>query len=283
MIPNPNPCAGCGYPAADGNLACGECGAAALSKPRATFGTGFRAYFEACGFLLRTPRTKRYAVAPTALAVTLSVPVFAIGWNLSAPLRHVVTEAHWLPDSLRAIVAFVLGTLVLLVLAIVVFFSLAPLAAICAAPFLDILVGRVDEVSYKTKRELQMPRRRLLIFMIAESLHMLWVILFLNAVAFVCVWLAPVGPFISFIILSCAAGLGALDIATARRGFSFSQKLIIAKNNFGAMMGLGTVMIAAASIPCAGWVITIPVSAVAGAILLQKMRIRPEIYLSSQR
>lgn len=264
----------CGYPAAVGGDFCEFCAGRAPAKRPAGFGTGAGALFAGFSFLLKTPRTKRYAAAPVAIAgVIFTIAAFAL-WNVSEPLRHAAGGAAWIPDFAKAIITFLLGIVFFTIFIITVWFTAAPVTAVLAAPFLDIIVGRVDEAASGRARALPGSFWKNIIFAVGQSVPIVALIVSLNLAAIAVAWIPPAGPFVSFILLSFGAGLGALDIATARRGFTISQKLRVLKMNTGAVLGLGTALVFLAFIPLVGWMLTIPLAAAGGGLLMYQLRMK---------
>lgn len=253
---------------------CSADGKTAGGRRPAGFGAGLRAFGDGLVFLLKTSRSKRHAVAPVAIAgVIFTIAAWAL-WNLSEPLRTAPAQVEWLPEWARAIVIFILGALMMAVFLVVMWFTAAPVTAAVAAPFLDLLVARVDEVKAGKARSVGGPAARNLIFAIGQSCIMIALILTLNLAAFAVAWIPPVGPIFSFVFLAAGAGLGAIDIATARRAMTFSQKVSLARRNPGAVMGLGTALVLVAFVPCVGIIFTIPAAAVGGGLLIYQMRLR---------
>ncbi|MFN0208023.1 MAG: EI24 domain-containing protein [Planctomycetota bacterium] len=269
MNPNTNPCDVCGYPAGEGGR-CSICAAGppALKSGRSRFLAGFRFYFSGIRFLLNTPRTKRYVIAP----ITISLLIFSISvyflWNITDPLREWLSQGEWMPDWLKAIVAFLVGTVTAGILLILVWFTAAGVTAAVAAPFLDILVGRVDEVKTGKPRIAGGTWLADLAFTAIQSGVIIIFIIIINIVALAIAWIPPVGAPVSFVLLTFGAGLGALDVAASRRRWTFSQKMRVASANISTLLGFGTAAVLIAFVPCVGWMLTIPVSAAGGTLML---------------
>lgn len=182
-----------------------------------------------------------------------------------------MANGEWMPEWLKAIVAFIAGALTFIILFILIWFSAAGVTAAVAAPFLDILVGRVDEVTTGKPRAAEGSWLADITFTIIQSGSIIIFIIIVNSIALVLAWIPPIGPVISFVLLSFGAGLGALDLAASRRRWTFIQKMRVASSNIMMLLGFGTAAVLIAFIPCLGWMLTIPVSAAGGTLMVYGM------------
>jgi uncharacterized protein involved in cysteine biosynthesis len=223
------------------------------------------------GFLLKTPRTKRYAAAPVAIAAVLFVVFTWLVWSASEPLRRVALTIEWMPHWMQSAIAFILGAITITLLFVLTWFTAAAVVAAVAAPFLDLLVARVDEVRTGQPRAVTESWSRAFLYSLTQSGLFLLLVVAINLAAFAIAWLPPAGPVLSFVLLAFGAGLGAFDLAASRRRFGISQKLRVAGRHAPALAGFGTAAVLMAMIPCLGWLITIPACATGGALLIYNM------------
>lgn len=273
MRPNPTPCLLCGYASQSASRRCEAC---ERREPAARAGAveGFLAAPRGLGFLLRTPRTKRYAVVPFLLALAL----FSVGgyfsWSATESLRLAATSAAWIPEWIRPVVALLVGALLLALCLLVVWLTASTVTAAIAAPILDLLVGRVDEVRAGRPRSVGISWLADARFTVLQALATLAFLLPWNLAAFAVAWIPPIGPAASFFLMASAAGFGALDLAASRRRWTFGQKLRVYGANFPAFFGLGAALALTALVPCVGWMVTIPVAATAGTLLFGALDLR---------
>lgn len=251
---------------------CSRCAPQPPKLRPAGFWRGFGTFFRAVGFLVRTPRTKRHAIAPVVIAYIIFIVSAFVLWDMSEPLRTAIHDVSWFPEWARAVVRFIVNAVMLGVFLVLLWFTSAPLTTIVAAPFLDLLVGRVDEVRTGAPRSVEGGFFSDTAFTILQSVAMVALILTLNIIAFAIAFIPPVGPILSFGLVSLGAGLGALDIATARRRFTFSQKLATAKLNAAFVAGFGTSLVLASLVPFVGFFLAIPVAAVGGTLLVYERK-----------
>jgi uncharacterized protein involved in cysteine biosynthesis len=245
---------------------CALCGAVPSKRRVAGFGDGFSSVLRGLTFLARTPRTKRYAAVPIALTLTAFAIAFWALWNATEPVRRVSYSAEWMPAWMQAVLTFFLGAIVFLVFCVVLWAGAAILTTAVAAPFLDVLVGRVDEVKFGKERTAGGTWMEDSAFTVVQSLLTLGFLLPLNAAAFIAAWIPPLGPPVAFFLLSTAAGFGAFDFAASRRRWTFGQKLRVASANFPALLGIGIALVLLTLVPCVGWMVAIPAAAAAGGL-----------------
>jgi uncharacterized protein involved in cysteine biosynthesis len=241
----------------------------------AGFLAGARCFGRGTGFLLQTPRTKRYAAIPWAIAAAIFAIAFYLLWNATDSLRHSATSAEWAPEWLRSAAAIFMSALFVALFALLLWIGAAVVTAAVAAPFLDVLVGRVDEVRFGRVRAVSASWFADFGFTAWQSVLLLVFLLPLNAAALIAAWIPPIGPFVSLFLISTAAGFAALDIAASRRRWTFGQKLAVAAASFPALLGFGLVAALVSTVPCLGWMLAIPVCATGGTFLLYSIDLGP--------
>lgn len=270
MPPNPRPCLRCGYPSVAGGL-CDACPPGTPPTRPAGFGEGFTAAGRGLRFLLSTPRTKRYAAIPVAFTLAVFAAASVVLWRATESLRTFPAGIAWLPAWAQAVLTFLLGAAVVAAFLVLVWLLASTLTAAVAAPFLDLVVGRIDEVRFGRARSAGGTWLADASFTVVQALLTLAFLLPLNAAAFVVAWIPPLGPAASFFLLSTAAGFGAFDFAAGRRRWTFGQKLRVTAANFPAILGLGLGIVLLTLVPCVGWMFAIPAAAAGGGLLLYRL------------
>jgi uncharacterized protein involved in cysteine biosynthesis len=274
----------CGYPAAGAARICEACarsgavgagpsGGGAAARP-AGFAAGAAAFARGVAFLLKTPRTKRYAVIPFLIAIVVFAAGFHWLWGTAEPVRAALAPAETMAAWLRTIILGFLTVVFVAIFALLVWATASSITAAIAAPILDLLVGRVDEVTFGAPRAVSLSWVSDAAFNIGQALLTLCLVLPLNVAAFAVAWIPPIGPFAGLFLVSTAAGFAALDIAAARRRFTLGQKIRVATTNFPAILGFGAASAVVCLIPCVGWMVSIPAAAVGGALLFHGLDLR---------
>ena len=153
---------------------------------------------------------------------------------------------------LRTIILGFLTVVFVAIFALLVWATASSITAAIAAPILDLLVGRVDEVTFGAPRAVSLSWVSDAAFNIGQALLTLCLVLPLNVAAFAVAWIPPIGPFAGLFLVSTAAGFAALDIAAARRRFTLGQKIRVATTNFPAILGFGAASAVVCLIPSRG-------------------------------
>lgn len=272
-------------PAIAPRAACERCGGAvdfarAAIAPRAPgplagLLLGFGAFVRGVKFLFTRSRTKRYALLPLLIsAVIVAATFFGLWWGTEG-LRASLASADWMPEWVRAVTRYALSALVVLLFLLFAWAASAPIASAISAPFLDPLVGRVDEEVLGRRAGVEAPFVRDTAFSVVQALAILPVLLACSLTALVLALIPVAGPFVSFGFLALGFGISGIDIAGSRRRWTLRQKLRVTAANLPAVVGFGAAGALLGFVPVLPIAIGIPASAIGATLLLYSLDLRP--------
>ena len=238
------------------------------------FALGFGTFLRGVWFLLTRSRTKRYATFPLAITALLMAASFWALWHFTGDVRASLSSAEWMPEWLRATTRVALGAVLVLLFLLFAWATSAPIASALSAPFLDPLVGRVDEEVQGRRPGVSVPFVRDTTFSVVQSIAILPFLLAISLTAVVLAFVPFAGPVIGFAFLSFGVGLSGLDIAGSRRRWTLRQKLGVAATNLPALLGFGAAGALLGLIPLLPLLIGIPASAIGATLLLYSLDLR---------
>jgi CysZ protein len=242
------------------------------------FAHGARFFLAAIPYTLRTSGIKRHIAVPIAvtlllLVLTVAVIAFGINWLVQSSER--TGEIARAAQSLFTIL-IVAGVLV------VAYLAFFPLARLLLAPFADKISERVEELALGARPQSPFalaPAVGDAAHSVFEALKMLAFQALVMVPLLLVLFVPVLGQVLVLVVGVFFSGLGALDIAMGRKRMRLGEKLSLAFQNLGLVLGLGTAIYLVVLVPVVN-LLAIPIGAVAGTMAF--LRLAPTRLVTSR-
>ena len=220
--------------------------------------------YLAKGFsLIKSKGIKRFVVIPLTLNIILFGGLIWFGYAEFGPL--VDKAMSYVPDWL-GFLSSILWLFIVLLTAIIVFFTFSPIANIIAAPFNAIMAEKIEEKLTGREVNANVPLLQTIIDSILSQVGKLVYILLWSLVLFI-ISMIPVVNFIApllwVIFGSWLLSLEYLDYPMGNHALTFKQEKATLKKRRGLALGFGGGVMALTTIPVVNFIV-MPI-AVAGA------------------
>ncbi|MAE69016.1 MAG: hypothetical protein CME06_00950 [Gemmatimonadetes bacterium] len=258
---------------------CGaHCPASWLTPFRSTLGAllyGISAPPRGLALLRTRGALLRRVALPPLLAITAYLIVLFLGLSFLSGYADALAAGSWgFFDWARPAAGAGMGGAFTLVVALLAYFTFAPVTMAIAGPLLDPVVAEVDhhvlgvapEHSRGLVRDLWFSTRSA-IGMLALSLAVMLLALPLNIVP-------VVGNLLFLLVAGGLTGLQCLDPALGRRQLPFRKRLAMIRRNKAATLGLGVSCYCLFLVPLVGWLIGPQVSTAGAALVALRMNKR---------
>ncbi len=213
--------------------------------------------------LIQSKGIKRYVIIPLTLNILLFGSLIGYGYAGFGPLVDKVMS--YVPDWL-GFLSGILWLFIVLLTAIIVFFTFTPIANIIAAPFNAIMAEKIEEKLTGRDVNANVPLLKIILDSIVSQIGKLGYILAWSLVLFI-ISVIPginfIAPFLWVLFGSWLLSLEYLDYPMGNHALTFKQEKATLKKRRGLALGFGGGVMALTTIPVVNFFV-MPV-AVAGA------------------
>ncbi len=228
-----------------------------MTPPRLRMADGFKSVPAAIGILSRRPKILLWLVPPLLITLVLDVIVFlaALGWLREK--KAGLMAGHSLPGWLADATDLFVGVAVVLLLG----WSFGWLFLLLSSPFQDFISAAVEK-DRRGGGPVPVAGFGNFLKAAARGLVQTLVLLMISIPVLVLGFVPAIGPIIVFVWSSFAMGFSFATIPGGR----LRERLRLARNHGGAMIGLGVVGALASIVPFLN-ILCMPVFVVAGTLL----------------
>jgi CysZ protein len=278
--PAPHPADTLFYIDSAGAAHCEVCGAHCpanwLTPPRtaaAAFFQGLLSLARGARVLRGRRRFLRHVILPPILTLLAYLIMIALGLWLLGDLTTSLSSLPWgLFDWARPAAAPGLSGAFILAMAILAYFTFAPVTMAIAGPFLDPVVAEIDHHILGRAPAPSRGIARDLWLAVRSALGMLTLSLGITLLALPLNLIPGVGSLLFLVILALLTGIQALDIPLGRRHLAFRTRLQLVRRNKAATLGLGLGSYLLFLIPILGWLVGPQLSAAGAAWTAHRLR-----------
>lgn len=227
------------------------------SAPSLKFAHGFRSVSAALGILKRRPKILLWLVPPLLITLVLDVIVFLAAFGLLRGLLAELVEGRGFSEWLTGAMNVFAGLAVVLLLG----WTFGWLFLLLSSPFQDFISAAVER-ERRGNGPVPFTGFRNFFKAVARGLIQTLVLLMITLPVLLLGFTPVLGPLIVFAWSSFAMGFSFVTIPAGR----LRDRLRLAKEHGGAMLGLGAVGAVAAIVPFLN-VLCMPIFVVAGTLV----------------
>ncbi|MBI2476724.1 EI24 domain-containing protein [Candidatus Uhrbacteria bacterium] len=243
------------------------------------FMEGFFLFWRGARLLRTTSRVWALCVVPVILNALLFVAVVFVLVVFVWPVLADWTTFSWAPHWLLTLFAWVIRAAVLVLFFVIYAFLFPIIAEIVGAPFYEAIGARVDAEAGVSIVE--RPWYREVTMTVNQEARKLVALMGIGVFIFVLQFAPVVGQ-----VLSAVIGFGALVVtlgadgvgpALTRRGLTLHARRAWVLKHLRLVMGLGVAKAIGLAIPVLN-IVVLPIAAVGGTLLVQKVESRSKLF-----